>query len=500
MSVYDRVTSGLCMEEPLIFERSRTGRTGYSLPEEPSGVDEALSNLPESLIRQTSPPLPEVSEVDVIRHFTRMSQWNFGIDTGTYPLGSCTMKYNPRVNEAVARFPGFVNAHPYLPVTWNQGILELMYHLERYLAEISGLQAVTLQPAAGAHGEFTGLQMIRTALISRDGNPRERVLVPDSAHGTNPATCAMNGYKTMNLKSNDQGLVDPESVRSAMTEDIAGIMITNPNTLGMFEKDIDTITNIVHDKGGFVYCDGANLNAVLGRARPGDSGVDVMHFNLHKTFSTPHGGGGPGSGPVGVCAELEPYLPVPRIERMGSEGNYRFVLQHNRPQSIGRVKAFFGNVGMLVRAYAYIREYGPDGLKQVTDIAVLNANYILANIRNDFDVPHDRLCMHECILTDKKQREYGVTTMDMAKRLIDYGFHPPTVYFPISVAGSVMIEPTETESKQELDELIMSLKEVAREAVETPDVLHSAPIRTRVGRMDETRAARNPCLRWESES
>jgi glycine dehydrogenase subunit 2 len=497
MSVYDRATTGLIMNEPPIFERSRPGRTGFSLPPEPEGADEALAALPPRFVRASPPGLPEVSEVDVIRHFTRLSQWNYAIDLGTYPLGSCTMKYNPRINEAAARIPGFANGHPYQPDEWLQGSFALMADLEDYLAEIAGLSAVTLQPAAGAQGEFTGLRLIRQGLIQRDGTPRKSVLIPDSAHGTNPATCAMNGYKVVQLDSDARGLVDPEVVARAMSEDVAGLMVTNPNTLGLFEQEIGRICEIVHAKGGMVYCDGANMNSVLGRARPGDSGVDVMHFNLHKTFSTPHGGGGPGAGPVAVAAHLEPYLPAPRIRRLLlDDGTRRFELDHDRPLTIGRVKAFFGNFGMLVRAYTYIREYGGDGLKQVTDMAVLNANYMLALLRPHYHVEHDRLCMHECILTDKRLHKHGVKTMDVAKRLMDYGFHPPTVYFPICVPGALMIEPTETESKDELDELADAFIAIAREAETNPELLHDAPTRAKIGRVDEALAARRPILRW----
>jgi len=492
MTVMNRAISGLVMEEPLIFERSRPGRSAFSLPPEPECAQEAVDNLPDRFLRKTAPLLPEVSELDAVRHFTRLSQWNYGIDTGMYPLGSCTMKYNPRVNELTSRLSGFTDAHPYLPEGRLQGALELMYELERYLGEICGLDAVTLQPAAGAHGEFTGIRVIRRALIERDGNPRKAMLIPDSAHGTNPATCTLNGYDTIQINGGPDGLVSVEAVREHMTEDVAGIMITNPNTLGLFEENMLEIAKVVHDKGGYVYCDGANLNAILGQTRPGDLGVDVMHYNLHKTFSTPHGGGGPGSGPVGVCKELEPFLPVPRIEK----NNGRFSISYDRDLSVGRVKAFFGNFGMLVRAYTYIREHGAPGLKEISDMAVLNANYILARLKGHFHVAHDRHCMHECIVTDKKALPKGVKTMDIAKRLMDYGFHPPTVYFPLCVQGALMIEPTESESKQSIDEFVESMISIAEEVEEAPEQILDAPFKTKVTRMDEATAARKPVLRW----
>ena len=372
--------------------------------------------------------------------------------------------YNPRVNELTSRLAGFAQAHPYLPVQNIQGALRLMYELQNYLGEICGLDAVTLQPAAGAHGEFTGIRVIRRALIERDGSPRKAMLIPDSAHGTNPATCTLNGYDTIRVKGNASGVVPAESVRELMTEDVAGIMITNPNTLGLFEENMIEIAEAVHAKGGYVYCDGANLNAILGQTRPGDLGVDVMHYNLHKTFSTPHGGGGQGSGPVGVVSELEPYLPIPRVIR--TESGYD--LDYDQSLSIGRVKAFFGNFGMLVRAYTYIREHGPDGLKAISDMAVLNANYVLSRLRGHYHVAHDRHCMHECIVTDKDALPQGVKTMDIAKRLMDYGFHPPTVYFPLCVQGALMIEPTESESKQSIDEFVDSMISIASEIEETP--------------------------------
>lgn len=499
MGIYDRATMGILLKEAPIFERSREGRIGFSLAEEPADAPAAVAAIPERHRRKTRAMLPEVSEVEVIRHFTRLSQQNYAIDLGLYPLGSCTMKYNPRVNEETARLAGFAHLHPYLPEAWVQGALALMWDLERYLAEISGMAAVSLQPAAGAHGEWTGVRVIRRFLIERDGRPRQKMLIPDTAHGTNPASCALNGYDVVSLLSSERGVVSPEAVLEKMDENTAGIMVTNPNTLGLFEENLGTIARIVHDKGGLVYNDGANLNSLLGKGRPGDMGVDVMHFNLHKTFSTPHGGGGPGAGPVGVVSSLAPYLPTPRIERAeptGGAGAARYSLSFDRPLSVGRVKAYFGNFGMLVRAYTYIREYGPVGLRKITEMAVANANYIRAGLRDTYHVPYDRLCMHECVVTDKRLQPYGVKTMDVAKRLIDYGFHPPTVYFPLCVPGAIMIEPTESEPVAALDELVEALKAIANEAAETPDVLHEAPVRTVVRRMDEARAARQPVLRW----
>ncbi|NUN14419.1 MAG: aminomethyl-transferring glycine dehydrogenase subunit GcvPB [Myxococcales bacterium] len=487
------------MNEPLIFERSVPGRFAFSLPGEPDNAEACVQVIPDKFRRKTRPLLPEVNEVELVRHYTRLSQWNYGIDTGPYPLGSCTMKHNPRINEAVARLEGFTAGHPYHPELWLQGSLNLMFALETFLGEISGLPGVTLQPAAGAHGEFTGVRIMRRALLQRDGNPRSQMIVPDTAHGTNPATCAMNGYSVVHVASNDKGIVDADSIVALMTDDVAGIMITNPNTLGLFEEQLPAIAAIVHAKGGYVYGDGANLNSLLGRARPGDLGVDIMHFNLHKTFSTPHGGGGPGAGPVGVTEALERFLPVPRIRKAVKDGGETYYLEMNNADSIGRIKAFFGNFGMLVRAYAYIRELGPDGLKQVTDMAVLNANYVLAGLRDTYHVPYDRLCMHECVVTDKYLHKVGVKTMDVAKRLIDYGFHPPTVYFPLCVAGALMIEPTETESKQSLDEFVEAMLTVAKESLENPELLLTAPHRTRVSRMDEVRAARQMELRFQSK-
>ncbi len=437
-------TRGLAMEEPLVFEQGSPGRMGVSLPPLPVG-GEAPSGIPAELLRGEVEGLPEMDELSVVRHFTRLSQWNWGIDTGFYPLGSCTMKYNPKSSEALARLPGLAGAHPLLPSSMAQGALELMWLLERALSEIGGFPATTLTPAAGAHGELTGLMMIRAYHVAR-GNPRRKVLIPDTAHGTNPASAALNGYSTVELPSGPDGCLHPETVARAMDEDVAAIMITNPNTLGIFESHIAEIASIVHAKGGLVYGDGANFNALLGVARPGDMGFDVMQYNLHKTFATPHGGGGPGSGPVGVSAALEPFLPLPVVVKEGE--TFRLVLDPaERPRTVGRVREFWGNTGMFVRAWALIRELGPDGLRRVAELAVLNANYVRAGLAGHFNLPYETDTLHEAVFDDKLQKESGVTTMDIAKRLIDHGSHPPTVYFPLVVPGALMVEPTETETR-----------------------------------------------------
>ncbi len=477
--------SGLVFEEPLLWEKGRQGRRGFSLPRRdvaPAPLDPALAGDP--------PELPELSEPDVVRHYTRLSQWNVGVDTAFYPLGSCTMKYNPKVNDRLAALPGFAGAHPLLPPALAQGALSLLWELERCLAEITGMDAVSLQPAAGAQGELTGLLLIEAYHRSR-GEKRSKVLIPDTAHGTNPASAALCGYKPVPVASGGRGTLTAEAVDALMDGDTAGIMVTNPNTLGLFEEEFRQIAALVHAKGGQVYCDGANLNALMGIVRLGPLGADVMHVNLHKTFSGPHGGGGPGSGPVCAKAHLEPFLPVPRVVR-SSEGS--FAWDEVRPASIGKVHAFYGNFGVLVRAYAYIRSLGPEGLAQVSRLAVLNANYLRVKLRDVLHLPHDRPCMHECVFTDGRQRPYKITTLDIAKRLIDYGFHPPTVYFPPVVQGALMIEPTETESKDTLDAFVSAVRAIAAEAATDPDLLRSAPSRTIVTRLDEVTAARQPCL------
>jgi glycine dehydrogenase subunit 2 len=475
--------TGLVFNEPLLWEIGSRGRTGFSLPKrdvDPSEVDPELKG--------DGPDFPDLSELEVVRHFTRLSQWNFGVDSGMYPLGSCTMKYNPKTNERQAGLPGWAGAHPLLPASLCQGAFMMMFELERCLAEITGLAAVTLQPAAGSHGELTGMMMIQAYHKSK-GNPRSKVLIPDTAHGTNPASAALCGFRAVAVPSNEQGILDPRSIARFMDEDTAGMMITNPNTLGLFESHIIEIADIVHAKGGLVYGDGANMNAIMGMVDFAKAGVDVLHLNLHKTFSTPHGGGGPGSGPVCVTDQIEPFLPVPRVVK--SHGRYE--LCENYPQSIGKIHAFYGNFGVLVKAYSYIMSLGPD-LKKVSRLAVLNANYIKESLKEIFHLPYDRPCMHECVFSDKFQQDKNVTTLDMAKRLMEYGYHPPTIYFPLVVPGAMMIEPTETESKQEIDRFIQAAHAIAGEVERKPQLLQEAPLKTKVRRLDETGAARHPRL------
>jgi len=487
--------SGLLFREPTLFERSRPGRRGVPIdrPDVPAVDPRELLG---ASARDEITDFPEVSELEVVRHFTRLSQWNFSIDTGTYPLGSCTMKYNPRLNERAAALPGFASLHPLAPEGAIQGILALGYTLEEVLAEISGLDRVTLQPAAGAQGEFVGMKMIQAYHRARGDLKRDRVIIPNTAHGTNPASAALNGLEVVELRVGPDGIVHPEDLDGLLDERTAAFMLTNPNTLGVFETYVEEIASRVHAAGGLVYMDGANMNALLGVAKPGHMGVDVMHFNLHKTFSTPHGGGGPGSGPVAVRNILAPYLPVPVIRREGE----RYVLDEEFPNTVGRVHGFMGNVGMWIRALAFIRTLGADGLADVTRCAVLNANYLLAALRSSYDLPHGRRVMHECVLTDKRQQAHGVSTADIAKRMMDYGFHPPTIYFPLVVSGALMIEPTENESLESLDALIEALESIAREAATEPDTVRNAPTRTVVRRVDEVRAARQPRLRWTRET
>jgi len=478
-------TSGLIFKEALLWEKSREGRCAFSIPNR----DVPAAALDPEFVGD-APDLPQLGEFDVVRHYTRLSQWNFGLDSGMYPLGSCTMKYNPKTNEVQAALPGFAGAHPMIDDELSQGALELLYNLEQYLAEITGMAATTLQPAAGAHGELTGMLVIH-AYHAKQGHQRSKIIIPDTAHGTNPASASLCGYESVNIRSGPDGILTPEAVAEVMDEETAGIMITNPNTLGLFEENLREIADIVHAKGGLVYGDGANMNAIMGIVKPGDLGVDVIHFNLHKTFSTPHGGGGPGSGPISVVKALEPFLPVPRVEK--TDAGYRLV--HTSPDSIGRMLTFHGHFGIIVRAYAYIRSMGAKGLTDVSKFAVLNANYIKASLRDDLDLPYDRPCMHECVFTDKKQADTGVTTLDMAKRMMDYGFHPPTIYFPLVVHGAIMIEPTETESKETIDQFIDAFKAVVKEAKETPELLKKAPHLSKVSRLDEVTAARKPVLR-----
>jgi glycine dehydrogenase subunit 2 len=486
-------TMGLAFNEPLIFERSRPGRLAYSVPE--ADVPQtAPEDVLADLVRGEIDGLPEVGESEVVRHFLRLSTWNYGVDTGMYPLGSCTMKYNPKVNEFVARFPGFTDIHPLAPDRLVQGCLELIWRLGVALKEITGLAGFSLQPAAGAQGEFTGIRMIRDCLAQR-GDPRRLVLIPDSAHGTNPASAALSGYGVKELKSNELGCLDPATVREAMTPDTAALMLTNPNTLGVFEERIVEVCRAVHEGGGLVYMDGANLNALMGKCRAGDMGVDVIHINLHKTFSTPHGGGGPGSGPVACTAELEPFLPKPVVVESG--GGFR--LDYDRPLSIGRVKSFNGNFGILVRALAYILSMGPDGLERATELAVLNAGYVRARLAPHFHLEYDSPTLHEVVFDDKGLKETGVTTLDVAKRLIDYGFHPMTVYFPLIVHGAMMIEPTESESKESLDAFCDAMIAIAEEARASPELVKGAPHNTRIRRLDDVTANRKPVLRWRPD-
>ena len=477
--------------EPLIFEKSSLGRRCFTLPacdvpEKP--IEELLSP---NMLRKQAAKLPEVSEIDVARHFTRISQMNFCVDTNFYPLGSCTMKYNPKINEDVARLEGFTKLHPYQPVEQCQGILKLLYDLEQMLKEISGMSAFTLQPAAGAHGELTGMLIIR-AYMEKKGETRHKIIVPDSAHGTNPASAALCGYDVESIPSNAEGLVDIKKLKDLFTRDTAALMITNPNTLGLFEKDIVEICKIAHDAGGLVYCDGANMNALLGLARPGDMGVDILHLNLHKTFSTPHGGGGPGAGPIGVTEKLKHFLPVPRIEIKNT-----YVLNFDYPDSIGRVRAFYGHVGMMIRAYTYLLSLGKEGVCKVGEFAVLNANYLQHKLGKYYNIPYGKTCMHEFVISAKKQKEKGAYALDIAKKLLDYGFHAPTIYFPLIVEEAMMIEPTETESRETLNAFADAMIQIATDIEQRPEIVHDSPQTTPIGRPDEVKAAREPKLKWE---
>ncbi len=479
------------VERRTIYEKSCCGRRAYSLPA--TDVPEVpLDELVPAGLRRAAPPrLPEVSELDLLRHFTHLSTLNFGVESGSYPLGSCTMKYNPKVNEVACRLEGFAGLHPYQPQALVQGALELMYELERWLAEIAGLARVTLQPAAGAHGELTGLLIMRASHQAQGRDPR-RIIIPDTAHGTNPASVVMAGYEPVAVISDARGGVDLEALKPLLDDDLAGLMLTNPNTLGVFDENITEIARLVHEAGGLLYYDGANSNAVLGISRPGDMGFDVVHFNTHKTFSTPHGGGGPGAGPIAVRDTLAPFLPVPLV---GKTEDGRFFFDDDRPQSIGKVRTFYGNFAVLVRAAAYIRGLGPDGLRRVSEMAVLNANYVMEGIKDLYEVPFERRCMHELVASAAPLKEHGVRALDVAKRLLDYGVHPPTTYFPLLVDEALMIEPTETESREDLDRLIEALRAVAAEAASDPQLLREAPLTMPVRRLDEAEAARHPVLR-----
>jgi len=480
---------------PVIFERGASGRIGYSLPA--SDVPEVpLDDVVPAAHRRVRPAaLPEVSELDVVRHYTALSHRNFSIDEGFYPLGSCTMKYNPKINEDAASFAGFARIHPYAPEDLVQGALELLWELEHAMAEVTGMDRVTFQPAAGAHGELTSLLMINK-YFEEKGERRSTVIVPDSAHGTNPASATFAGYKVVEVKSDARGNMDLQGLNAVLNRDVAALMLTNPNTLGLFEEHILEIGRAVHNVGAQLYLDGANFNAVLGITRPGDQGFDVMHLNLHKTFTTPHGGGGPGAGAVGVRSHLAPFLPVPTVERDGQ----RFAFDYDRPKTIGKMRAFYGNFGNLVRGYTYVRSMGAEGLRDAAEMAVLNANYMLSRLRQHFDLPYDRICKHEFVLSGRRQRDRDhVTTKDIAKRLLDYGFHSPTIYFPLIVEEAIMIEPTETESLQTLDTFIDAMIAIAGEAQTDPDLVRSAPHETPVTRLDEVGAARKLNLRWRPE-
>lgn len=475
--------------EPTIFEKSKIGRKAFEFE---SSLKNDLSALPKEFIRKSKANLPELSEVDIVRHFTNLSLKNFGVDSGFYPLGSCTMKYNPKINEYIASNNSFLNSHPNYPLQINQGSLEIIYHLNKFLCEITGMDAASSQPAAGAHGELAGMLMIRTYHNSK-GQNRTKVIVPNSAHGTNPSSAHLANFKVKEIKCNDKGLISAEDVAKIMDEDTAGIMITNPNTLGLFETEISKISEIVHQKDGLVYLDGANFNALIGKYLIKPMGVDILHLNLHKTFSTPHGGGGPGSGPICVANKLADFLPVPQVNY--TDGKY--YLDYDLKNSIGKISTYYGNFGVMLKALAYILTLGKEDIAKVSETAVLSANYIKENLKKYYHLPFNSgPCMHECVFTDKIQNEKGVKTLDIAKRLMDYGFHPPTVYFPLVVHGAIMIEPTETESKETLDAYIDAMKKIAIEAKENPELVKNAPQRTVVKRLDEVKAAKEPKLKW----
>jgi len=474
----------------LIYEKSRPGRRAGGVPRH----DLPKAEIPAGLRRAVPPRLPEVTEPELVRHFTALADRNFGIDTGFYPLGSCTMKHNPRVNERAAALPGFRDLHPLQEDEGAQGALDLMWRLQAYLAEITGLPGISLQPAAGSQGELTGLMLMRAYFADRgEGEQRDTIVTADTAHGTNPASVTMAGFKLEKVATDERGNLDLSDLRAKVTERTAGLMLTNPSTLGLFDEGIEEVAEIFHGAGALLYYDGANLNAVVGRSRPGDMGFDIVHINLHKTFSQPHGGGGPGGGPVAVRDTIEPFLPSPQVVRDGDV----FRLDHDRPKSIGRVRGFAGPFGVFVRSYAFMRAYGPE-LKEMSDVAVLNANYLLARLRDVFELPYDRHCMHEFVLSARNlKREHGITALDVAKRLMDFGIHPPTVYFPLVVPEALMIEPTETEVKERLDEFVDAMHEIAREAAEDPELLRTAPHTRPVTRLDEVRAAKEPVVRHD---
>lgn len=483
----------------LIFEKSSQNRTSFDFP-----VISEKTSIPSHLLRDSLEPigLPQLSELEVIRHFVHLANLNFNIEKGLYPLGSCTMKYNPRINEDMAALPGFSQIHPYAPEHLVQGALALMYEVEQWLCELTNMKAVTLMPAAGAQGEFTGLKLIR-AYHEDKKIKKTKVLIPDSAHGTNPASSALCGYDVVKIPSNEKGILDPKAIEDLLTDEVAAMMITNPNTLGLFEENIGHIAKLLHAKDAFLYCDGANFNALVGQAKVADMGIDLLQFNLHKTFSTPHGGGGPGAGPVAVTEKLVPYLPIPRVikrvipAKTGIQQSV-YTLETHFPKTIGRVKGFYGNFGVLVRAYTYMRALGGDGLTKVSQMAVLNANYVKSKLKDYYDVPYNTgACMHEVILSDKKQLKQQVKTLDIAKRLMDYGFHPPTIYFPLIVHGALMIEPTETESKEEVDRFCDAMIAIAKESQEDPEKVKTAPHTTPFSRVDEVKAARHLVLKYQ---
>ena len=482
------------MKDPLIFERSSPGHKGYSLPQEENHAQPIPDLLPPELARKSPLDLPELSELDVVRHFTRLSQLNFSIDTHFYPLGSCTMKYNPKVNEKIASLPGFSHVHPYQPERFTQGLLQLLSELETMLCQITGMDAFSLQPAAGAHGELTGLLLIR-AYHAAKGRPRKKVLVPDSAHGTNPSSAHLSGYEVVTLPSNQAGEVDLAALNTRLDADVAAIMLTNPNTHGVFETRILEIASSAHRAGALLYYDGANMNALLGLARPGDMGFDVVHLNLHKSFSTPHGGGGPGAGPIGVKKALEPFLPTPRPRRTAKT----FYWDYDLPQSIGKVRTFYGNIGMLVRAYAYIRAHGREGLQKISKAAIINANYLKKKLAAHYHEPFRQPCMHECVLSARSQKEQGSSARDIAKRLLDFGFHAPTIYFPLTVPEAMMIEPSETESRRTLDHFVEAMISIANEIKADPSISLRAPLTMPVARVDEVKAARELDVNYQAK-
>jgi glycine dehydrogenase subunit 2 len=475
----------------LIFEKNVPGQSSVSLPDSDVGKIKIDQLLPKSEIRKEL-NLPSINEIDLVRHYTKLSQRNFGVDQGFYPLGSCTMKYSPKVNEDMASLAGFTQIHPLADDQDVQGALQLYYELEQYLKEITGFTAVSLQPAAGAHGEATGVMLMKAYFEDRQ-EKRTKILIPEAAHGTNPASSSLCGFETVTIKSNSQGEVDLDDLKKNMNRETVGLMLTNPNTLGLFEKKIKEICQIIHRRGGLVYCDGANMNSMLGITRPADQGFDLIQLNLHKSFSTPHGGGGSGSGPVGVNGKLVPYLPVPRVKKNGDQ----YYRDYNYKKSIGKVKAFMGNFGVMVKAYTYIRALGPKGLKRAGQHSVLNANYLMKKLKPYFDLAYDKPCMHECVFSDKKQLPYEVKTLDIAKRLLDYGYHSPTIYFPMIVHGAIMIEPTETESKRTLDEFVEVMIKISDECKTKPELVKNAPHKMPITRVDEVTVARNPNLKWE---